>query len=59
MPGTVLKMIGFEVQGVPAVGLYFTFAILQPVGACSPHLDDLIGSFPPGCVFPGCFFCSS
>ncbi|KAF2605893.1 hypothetical protein F2Q68_00043879 [Brassica cretica] len=23
-------MIGFEVQGVPAVGLYFTFAILQP-----------------------------
>ncbi|KAF2570817.1 hypothetical protein F2Q70_00004311 [Brassica cretica] len=47
-PRTVLKMIGFEVQGVPAVGLYFTFAILQPVGACSPHLDDLIGSFPPG-----------
>ncbi|KAF3565514.1 hypothetical protein DY000_02016260 [Brassica cretica] len=29
-PRTVLKMIGFEVQGVPAVGLYFTFAILQP-----------------------------
>ncbi|KAF2539346.1 hypothetical protein F2Q68_00021172 [Brassica cretica] len=36
---------GFEVQGVPAIGLYFTFAILQPVGSCSPHLDDLIGSF--------------
>ncbi|KAF3492607.1 hypothetical protein DY000_02052871 [Brassica cretica] len=35
------------IGGVPAVGLYFTFAILQPVGACSPHLDDLIGSGTP------------
>ena len=42
-----MVMIGFEVQGVPAVGFYFTFAMLQPVGAWSPHLDDLIGSFPP------------
>ena len=42
-------------QGVPAVGLYFTFAILQHVGACSPHLDDLIGSFPPGGEFPVVF----
>ena len=45
-PETVLKMIGFKVQGVPAVGYHEACSLLLPA------LDYLIGSFPPGGEFP-------
>ena len=44
--GSMLKMIGSEVQRIPAIGLYFTFGVMQPVCSYSPHLDYLVGSLP-------------
>ncbi|KAF3523523.1 hypothetical protein F2Q69_00047196 [Brassica cretica] len=49
-------MIGFEVQGVLAVGLYFTFAILQP--PVRAREDSGASGLPyvlayRGCVSPG------
>ncbi|KAF3572077.1 hypothetical protein F2Q69_00059615 [Brassica cretica] len=35
----------YQTLGAPAPR---TSIILKPVGSCSPHLDYLIGSFPPG-----------
>ena len=53
--GSMLKMIGSEVQGIPSIGLYFTIGVCY----CSPHLDYLVGSLPSWGEFPICLIFSS